>query len=83
MKTKLISPAFSLKGWKLGAWLKGIIPLEIFNSLKKCIKELLKIGVSAGVAYFTASYPLSQVAIGVVSKSLLDVIDFYFKDVTA
>ena len=82
MKTKLISPAFSFKAWNFWTWLKGVIPIEIFTSLRKCVKELVKIGISGAVAYLTASYPLSQVAIGVVSKALLDVVDFYFKDVT-
>ena len=82
-KVKLVSASFSLKKWHPIAWLKGVVPLDIFNSVTKFLREALKIGLGAAVGILVAKYPLMQGIIGLGSKALLDIVDYYLREQTA
>ena len=70
-KEKLVSKARSLQGWKLLEWFKGNW---------KTLKELLKVGLPALLAWLTLNNPALVGLATLVGKFLLDVGEFYLKE---
>jgi hypothetical protein len=83
MVKKIISPPLSFQGWKFGEFAKGffgIITKLIEQNWSSSIKEALKWVVGGGASFLVVN-PAYKVIIVAVAKALLDIGEFYFKEV--
>ena len=79
------SPTLSLKGWKFGEFAKGffaIITKLIEQNWGSSIKEALKWAAGGGLSFLVVN-PIYKLVIITVAKSLLDIGEFYFKEIKA
>jgi hypothetical protein len=67
----VVSPKFSLKGWKFGEWLKGNWAT---------IKELIKVGIPLLIGYVSTTNPALVGIITIVGKLILDTGEYYIKE---
>ena len=83
MANKSISPSFSLKGWNVKQFLKGY--LSVFVKIVKlnsgAIKEGAKFIVPFVISKLTIQYPGAEYAVMIVGKGVLDIVEFYCKEV--
>lgn len=84
---KIISPSGmkeplnGFKGWKFLEWLKGnVFFWEWFYSVKKLLKEFVKVTIAAVSGMLIGQYPAYEALIGVAIKMLLDSVEYWFKE---
>lgn len=73
MAGKVISPSFSLKGWKFKKW---------FTGNWSTIKELIKVFVPMALGWTATHSPELTGLITIGGKFLMDVGEYYFKQYT-
>jgi hypothetical protein len=75
---KVISPAFSLKGYKITTWAANV-GLDVFNLFWQ-FKEILKIVLPAVITYIETSGNLwLSGLIALIGKFVLDLIEYWIK----
>jgi hypothetical protein len=73
-KPKVISERFSMDGWSLKNWV-------IHNT--KTIKEISKWAVGAAAGWFLTQNPAYTAPVALVSKLILDSVEYWIKQYTA
>ena len=71
MTDKIISPAFSLKGWELKIWLQNNFWM---------VKEAIKVITPGVIAWLSTNNPYWVVPVAIIGKAVLDVFEYWIKE---